>query len=54
MKLSRKYDRFFYTWCIYYPVSQLKGAKTMRESNDYEVDLDDLIFDEDDGLPSSR
>ena len=26
----------------------------MRESNDYSVDLDDLIFDEEDGYPSSR
>ena len=26
----------------------------MRESNDYTVDLDDLIFDEEDGHPSNR
>ena len=31
-----------------------KGGGAMRESNDYTEDLDDLIFDEDDGHPSER
>ena len=26
----------------------------MRETDDYSVDLDDLIFDEEDGQPSER
>jgi len=32
----------------------LKGANSMRESNDPRADLDDLIFDENDGGPSQR
>ncbi len=32
----------------------LKGGEKMRECNDPNVDLDDLIFDEDDGGPSER
>ena len=31
-----------------------KGAKLMRESNDPNADLEDLIFDEDAGGPSQR
>jgi hypothetical protein len=38
------------------PVVQsfLEGVRQMRECNDPTVDLDDLIFDEDDGYPSER
>ena len=32
----------------------LKGAGSMRESNDPKADLEDLIFDEDAGGPSQR
>ena len=32
----------------------LKGGGAMRECDDRSVDLDDLIFDEDDGGPSER
>jgi hypothetical protein len=32
----------------------LKGAMNMRENDDPNVDLDDLIFDEDAGGPSER
>ena len=32
----------------------LKGAIGMRQGNDPAEDLDDLIFDEDDGGPSER
>ena len=32
----------------------VKGGTGVRESNDPNVDLDDLIFDEDDGGPSER
>ena len=31
-----------------------KGGEKMRECSDPSVDLDDLIFDEDDGGPSER
>ena len=31
-----------------------KGGTLMRETNDPFADLDDLIFDEDDGGPSER
>ena len=31
-----------------------KGGEIMRECSDPSVDLDDLIFDEDDGGPSER
>ncbi len=31
-----------------------KGGESMRESNDPNMDIDDLIFDEDDGGPSER
>ena len=32
----------------------VKGGNMMRETNDPYADLDDLIFDEDDGGPSER
>lgn len=32
----------------------LKGARFMRQDSDPKEDLDDLIFDEDDGGPSER
>ena len=35
-------------------VSLLKGDHTMRETNDPNADLDDLLFDPDDGGPSQR
>jgi len=31
-----------------------KGGDTVKETNDPYADLDDLIFDEDDGGPSER
>jgi len=32
----------------------LKGASVVRQSDDKAEDLDDLIFDKDDGGPSER
>ena len=34
--------------------SDWKGGFEMRETNNPNEDLDDLIFDEEDGLPSER
>ena len=31
-----------------------EGGESMRESSDPNMDIDDLIFDEDDGGPSER
>jgi hypothetical protein len=31
-----------------------RGGDIVRESDDYTVDLDDLIYDEEDGRPSER
>ena len=39
---------------VYTIPSKQKGGDRMRECNDPQVDLDDLIFDEDDGGPSER
>ena len=39
---------------IYCQVMLFKEDTAMRESNDPNADLDDLIFDEEDGQPSSR
>ncbi len=42
------------TRSVYTIPPKQKGGENMRESNDPSVDLDDLIFDEDDGGPSER
>ena len=52
--LSRKSGTFFGRSRIYCYIVILKGANTMRESNDPNVDLDDLLFEPDDGGPSQR
>ena len=39
---------------IYYQVMLFMEVNPMRECNDPNVDLDDLIFDEEDGQPSNR
>ena len=53
-KLSTKNSTFFGVGRIYCPERELEGGDSMRECDDYSVDLDDLIFDEDDGQPSER
>ena len=52
--LSRKSGTFFGSNSIYCYIVILKGATTMRESNDPNADLDDLLFEPDDGGPSQR
>lgn len=52
--LSRKYGTFFILIRIYCPGVFLKGENIMRQSSDPREDLDDLIFDEEDGGPSER
>ena len=42
------------TQMVYTKPSGQEGGKKMRECSDPSVDLDDLIFDEDDGGPSER
>ena len=37
-----------------YTVLRQKGGLVMKETNDPHADLDDLIFDENDGGPSER
>ncbi len=34
--------------------AKMKRGAHMKESDDYSVDLDDLIFDEEDGRPSEH
>ena len=38
----------------YTDVNVFLGGATMRETNDPCADLEDLIYDEDEGLPSNR
>ena len=40
--------------CIYCQVMLFVEVSRMRECSDPNVDLDDLIFDEEDGQPSNR
>ncbi len=40
--------------CIYWQENQLKGGLNMPENEKEKADIDDLIFDEDDGGPSER
>ncbi len=49
-KLSIKTDTFFAVMRIYC----LVGGDSMWENEDWAADLDDLIFEEDDGGPSER
>ena len=42
-------QRIYYHSCL-----KGEGGETVRETNDPYADLDDLIFDEDDGGPSER
>lgn len=53
-ELSRKNGTLFGCYRIYCPVDHWKGAVNVRENDDPNVDLDDLIFDEDAGGPSER
>ena len=39
---------------IYWQENLWKGGQNMQENEKSNVDLDDLIFDEDDGGPSER
>ena len=52
-ELSIKTDTFFTNRGIYYQ-EVLTGGDNMWENEDRAADLDDLIFDEDDGGPSER
>ena len=52
--LSRKSGTFFGISSIYCYIVILKGEITMRETNDPNADLDDLLFEPDDGGPSQR
>ncbi len=54
MEVSRKSGTFFLPRRIYCPVGKRKDVTAMRESNDPNADLDDLIFEEGDGGPSER
>ena len=50
----RKFGTFFSAVIIYWPGVFLKGAKTMPDCTDPWGDLDDFIFDKEDGGPSER
>jgi len=52
--LSRKSGTFFPSFGIYCPVVFLERSLTMYYSDDPNADLDDLIFDKEDGGPSER
>ena len=52
--LPRKSGTFFTAGIIYWPGVFSKGAKTMPDCTDPWGDLDDLIFDQEDGGPSER
>ena len=53
-KLSINSGRFFYILCIYWWKSHLKGESNLNESQENCMDIDDLIFSEEDGGPSER
>ena len=52
--LSRKSGTFFLTDSIYCYVAYRKGENAMRETNDPNADLEDLLFEPDAGGPSER
>ena len=52
--LSRKYGTFFRSYGIYCPGVFFERSAAMYYSDDPNADLDDLIFDKDDGGPSER
>ena len=54
MELSRNYGTFFAPSGIYCPGYFLRGGMYMDKRGNTSEDLDDLIFDEDDGGPSER